>query len=161
MSLVRACQPAVVFPLSRLLYYQTEELVLISKHGKIPWCFVIDLLSPTNLICTCFMAITPSAIYLPYAFINKGDALINYGLEGLFLFALQHFLFPWNSHSSEAKPLHSKVRLIKWCFLLPPGTHSGNRGCNHRSPIQFSKDSWWRIHLSGDSVAVRSAPVGW
>lgn len=107
------------------------------------------------------MAITPSAIYLPYAFINKEDALINYGLEGLFLFALQHFLFPWNSRSSEAKPLHSKVRLIKWCFPLPPGAHSGNCGCNHRSPIQFSKDSWGRIHLSGDSVAVRSAPVGW
>lgn len=81
MILVRACQPAVVFSLSRLLHYQTEELVLIYKHGK--KCFVIDLLSPTNLICTCFMAITPSAIYLPYAFINKEDALINYGLEGL------------------------------------------------------------------------------
>lgn len=87
----------------------------------IPRCFVIYLLSPAKLICTCFMAITPSATYLPHECINKEDALINYGLEGLFLFARLCL-------SSERPLPHQKVHLLrtacssmKWCSPVPPG----------------------------------------
>lgn len=58
---------------------------------SVAWTSVIDLSSPANIIGSRFVTIAPSAIYLPSAFINTEDALINYWSEGLFFFAPQHF----------------------------------------------------------------------
>lgn len=68
------CTPACIHPFawffcSRVFTHKTVQYI--------PWWSLIELLSPTNLISTHFTKITPSAIYLPFAFINMEYALIN------------------------------------------------------------------------------------
>lgn len=105
------------------------------------------------------MTITPLAIYLLPACINKGDALINYWSEGLFFFALQHLLLPWRS-LLRGEPPHGEVGAIKWRLLLPPAAYPGTSGCSHWFPFEFIEASWGEIHFSGEEVTMCWALVG-
>lgn len=116
-----------------------EEWALISHNtGRIPRCFVMYLPSPAKLICTCFMAITLSATYLPHECINKEDALINNGLEGLFLFAL--------------------LCLSMECPLPPERSNSCVLHVARVTPRAACRDSWgWRIHLPSGNLTITGA----
>lgn len=98
-----------------------KELSYHRKMYSIQCRSVIDLSWPTNLIYTCFMTVTPWAIYLSSVFINIEDALINYLSEGLFSSALQHFSCLCTL-SSEAYPIRKTQGEN---MMLPPLNQPG------------------------------------